>query len=122
MIREDTAIILNDDSMVSSFGFERSLSTITAWVLILLLSYDKNTITYLELIEPLRRRHRNSRVLWRARIFQRFRSVKSWRKSLLEKLPFRALLHVLGRFGGFAHFFVCRLNNSKRISVNRWSH
>ena len=44
MVREDTAIILNDDSMVSSFGFEKNLSTITAWVLILLLSYDKSTI------------------------------------------------------------------------------
>ena len=45
MVREDTAIILNDDSMVSSFGFEKNLSTITAWVLILLLSYDKSTIS-----------------------------------------------------------------------------
>ena len=44
MVREDTAIILNDDSVVSSFGFEKNLSTITAWVLILLLSYDKSTI------------------------------------------------------------------------------
>ena len=44
MVREDTAIILNDDSVVSSFGFEKNLSTITAWVLILLLSYDKGTI------------------------------------------------------------------------------
>ena len=44
MVREDTAIILNDDSMVSSFGFEKNLSTITAWVLILLLSYDKSTM------------------------------------------------------------------------------
>ena len=44
MDREDTAIILNDDSVVSSFGFEKNLSTITAWVLILLLSYDKSTI------------------------------------------------------------------------------
>ena len=43
MVREDTAIILNDDSVVSSFGFEKNLSTITAWVLILLLSYDKST-------------------------------------------------------------------------------
>ena len=45
MVREDTAIILNDDSVVSSFGFEKNLSTITAWVLILLLSYDKSTIS-----------------------------------------------------------------------------
>eukprot|EP01048_Picozoa_sp_COSAG05_P000746 COSAG05_NODE_22_length_32312_cov_23.410890_22_plen_65_part_00 len=45
MVREDMAIILNDDSVVSSFGFEKNLSTITAWVLILLLSYDKSTIT-----------------------------------------------------------------------------
>ena len=44
MVREDTAIILNDDSVVSSFGFEKNLSTITAWVLILLLSYDKSTM------------------------------------------------------------------------------
>ena len=44
MVREDMAIIYNDDSMVSSFGFEKNLSTITAWVLILLLSYDKSTI------------------------------------------------------------------------------
>ena len=50
MVREDTAIILNDDSMVSSFGFEKNLSTITAWVLILLLSYDKSTIYLLALI------------------------------------------------------------------------
>ena len=46
MVREDTAIILNDDSMVSSFGFEKNLSTITAWVLILLLSYDKSNIYF----------------------------------------------------------------------------
>ena len=55
MVREDTAIILNDDSMVSSFGFEKNLSTITAWVLILLFSYDdkstmiiKNRFRYIE--------------------------------------------------------------------------
>ena len=49
MVREDTAIILNDDSVVSSFGFEKNLSTITAWVLILLLSYDKSTISIVTL-------------------------------------------------------------------------
>ena len=47
MVREDIALILNDGSMVSSFGFEKNLSTITAWVLILLLSYDKSTIIML---------------------------------------------------------------------------
>ena len=76
-------------------------------LLILTLPSRETTVAYLELIELLRRRYRNSRVLRRARIFQRSRSVKSWRKSLLEKLPFRALLHVLGCFGRFAHFFVC---------------
>ena len=75
--------------------------------------------SHLELVKPLRRRHGNSWILRLPRVFQRFRSVKRRRESLLQQLALAALLDELRRVRRLLAFLVCCRNRTNERKIEK---